>query len=72
VKYGTPARGKVVYCKHLAENRYLVGLYFRQHPVQWSTFAYPWHLVTLNGAKHHKRLRNHPYPNYSLSLIAIL
>jgi hypothetical protein len=31
----------VVYCKHLAENRYLVGLYFRQHPVQWSTFAYP-------------------------------
>ena len=41
VKYGTPARAKVVYCKHLAENRYLVGLYFRQHPVQWSTFAYP-------------------------------
>ncbi len=41
VKFGPPARGKVVYCRQLAMNRYLVGLNFPQQPVQWSSFAYP-------------------------------
>jgi hypothetical protein len=40
-KFGPPARGKVVYCKQLAMNRYLVGLNFSQQPVHWSSFAYP-------------------------------
>ena len=40
-KFGPPARGKVVYCKQLAMNRYLVGLSFPQQPVHWSTFSYP-------------------------------
>jgi len=40
-KFGTPVRGKVVYCKQLAMNRYLVGLNFSQQPVHWSTFTYP-------------------------------
>jgi PilZ domain-containing protein len=41
LKYGTPARGKVVYCKRLSTDRYLVGLTFTQHPVYWSSFTYP-------------------------------
>jgi hypothetical protein len=41
LKYGSPARGKVVYCKRLSPNRYLVGLTFPQQPVYWSSFTYP-------------------------------
>jgi hypothetical protein len=41
LKYGIPARGKVVYCKRLSADRYLVGLTFTQHPVYWSSFTYP-------------------------------
>jgi len=41
LKYGAPARGKVVYCKQLAGDRYFVGLNFPAHPVHWSTFSYP-------------------------------
>ena len=41
IKFGPPARAKVVYCKRIANNRYLVGLNFPQHPVQWSSFSYP-------------------------------
>ena len=41
LKYSTPARGKVVYCKRLSADRYFVGLNFPQHPVYWSSFTYP-------------------------------
>jgi PilZ domain len=41
LKYGTPTRGKVVYCKRLAPDRYLVGLTFPRQPVYWSSFTYP-------------------------------
>jgi hypothetical protein len=41
LKYGSPARGKVVYCKRLSPGRYLVGLTFPQQPVYWSSFTYP-------------------------------
>jgi hypothetical protein len=41
LKYGTPARGKVVYCRRLSTDRYFVGLNFLQHPVHWSSFTYP-------------------------------
>ena len=41
LKDGAPARGKVVYCKQLARDRYFVGLNFPRHPVHWSTFSYP-------------------------------
>lgn len=41
LKYGAPALAKVVYCKQLARDRYLVGLNFLRQPVQWSTFSYP-------------------------------
>jgi len=40
VKYGTPARGKVVYCKHLAENRYWSDC-ISAAPGAMVTFAYP-------------------------------
>ncbi len=40
-KYGTLVCGKVVYCKRLANDRFLVGLSFSQRPVHWSTFTYP-------------------------------
>jgi PilZ domain len=41
LKYGIPARGKVVYCKRLSTDRYFVGLNFPRHPVYWSSFTYP-------------------------------
>jgi hypothetical protein len=41
LKYGTPARGKVVYCNRLSPDRYFVGLTFPQQPVCWSSFTYP-------------------------------
>ena len=41
LKYGTPARAKIVYCRQLADGRYFVGLNFPQHPVHWSSFTYP-------------------------------
>ena len=41
VKYGILARGKVVYCKQLANDRYFVGLNFPQQTVRWSSFTYP-------------------------------
>jgi hypothetical protein len=41
LKYGTSARAKVVYCKRLSTDRYLVGLTFTQSPVHWSSFTYP-------------------------------
>jgi hypothetical protein len=41
LKFGAPARGKVVYCKQLARDRYFVGLTFPLHPVLWSSFTYP-------------------------------
>jgi PilZ domain len=41
VKFGTPTRAKVVYCKQHSDDRYFVGLSFHQQPVQWSSFAYP-------------------------------
>ena len=41
LRYGAPARAKVIYCKQLARDRYFVGLNFLRQPVQWSTFSYP-------------------------------
>ena len=41
LKYGPPARGKVVYCRQLAIDRYYVGLNFPLYPVHWSSFSYP-------------------------------
>ena len=41
LKYGTPARARVVYCKRLETDRYLVGLTFPHYPVHWSSFSYP-------------------------------
>jgi hypothetical protein len=41
LKYGTLARGKVVYCKRFSTDRYFVGLNFSQLPVHWSSFTYP-------------------------------
>jgi len=41
LKYGTPVRGRVVYCKRTRWIAYFVGLKLPHHPVYWSSFTYP-------------------------------